>query len=58
MTVKLWAIHYMDWFPQKFVFTALALFYLQQCSVIPPIGNLKIENGKPQFLILIMMRES
>ncbi|XP_048727949.1 poly(A) RNA polymerase, mitochondrial-like isoform X2 [Ostrea edulis] len=44
MTVKLWSIHYMDWFPQKFVFTALALFYLQQCRVIPPIGSLKIEN--------------
>ncbi|XP_061181712.1 speckle targeted PIP5K1A-regulated poly(A) polymerase-like [Saccostrea echinata] len=43
LTVKLWATHYMGWFPQKFVFTALALFYLQQCKVIPPIGGLQIE---------------
>ncbi|XP_062595799.1 speckle targeted PIP5K1A-regulated poly(A) polymerase-like [Saccostrea cucullata] len=43
LTVKQWATHYVNWFPQKFVFTALALFYLQQCQVIPPVGSLKIE---------------
>lgn len=42
MTVKLWTKLYVDWFPSKFVFTALALFYLQRCRIIPPIQNIRI----------------
>lgn len=46
MTVKLWTKLYVDWFPSKFVFTALALFYLQRCQIIPPIQNIKVINSK------------
>lgn len=45
MTIKLWTKLYVDWFPSKFVFTALALFYLQRCQIIPPIQNIKVTNS-------------
>nr|XP_022316945.1 speckle targeted PIP5K1A-regulated poly(A) polymerase-like [Crassostrea virginica] len=42
MTIKRWTKIYASWYPSKFVFIAMALFYLQRCKVIPPIEELKI----------------
>lgn len=46
MTIKRWTKIYASWYPSKFVFIAMALFYLQRCKVIPPIEELKIVDGK------------